>query len=318
MQNNPQGRKWQITVNNPSEHELTHDIIIAILEAFKFIYFCMCDEISNTGTYHTHIFIFFSSPVRFSTLKKCFPAAHIERALGSCAENRDYLRKEGRWAETAKAETSLPETFLEVGNIPDEREEKSPVMAEIIRQLEEGASTSEIIKCNPSVLFRAKDIDTARQTFLADEYASKNRDIEVSYIYGTTGVGKTRSIFEYYNASDICRITTYRGKDAMFDSYNGQPVLVMEEFHSQIPIQSMLNYLDRYPVYLPARYYDRIACYTKLYITSNISLSEQYTWEQQHEPEIYEAFLRRIHNIVRFFPNGETQIEKGGNPFEKD
>ena len=51
---------------------------------------------------------------------------------------------------------------------------------------------------------------------------------------------------------------------------------MLEEFHSQIPISAMLNYLDIYPLTLPARYTDRTACYTKVYITSNISLEEQY------------------------------------------
>ncbi len=38
----------------------------------------------------------------------------------------------------------------------------------------------------------------------------------------------------------------------------------------------MLNYLDGYPLKLEARYSDKTACYTKLYIISNISLEEQY------------------------------------------
>lgn len=53
-------------------------------------------------------------------------------------------------------------------------------------------------------------------------------------------------------------------------------MLVFEEFHSEIPISAMLNYLDIYPLMLPARYHDRIACYTEVYITSNIPLEDQY------------------------------------------
>ena len=34
----------------------------------------------------------------------------------------------------------------------------------------------------------------------------------------------------------------------------------------------MLNYLDIYPLYLPARYTDRVACYHHVYITSNAPL----------------------------------------------
>lgn len=35
--------------------------------------------------------------------------------------------------------------------------------------------------------------------------------------------------------------------------------LVFEEFHSQIPIGDMHNYLDIYPLMLPARYNDKVA-----------------------------------------------------------
>ena len=55
------------------------------------------DEIATTGTKHMHIFIYSKSPIRLSTLKNRFPVAHIDKANGSVTENRDYLRKEGKW-----------------------------------------------------------------------------------------------------------------------------------------------------------------------------------------------------------------------------
>ena len=66
----------------------------------------------------------------------------------------------------------------------------------------------------------------------------------------------------------------------------------------------MLNYLDIYPLHLPARYIDRVACYTKVYITSNIPLSEQYKAEQQSRPETWKAFLRRIHKVYAYHADG--------------
>ena len=38
----------------------------------------------------------------------------------------------------------------------------------------------------------------------------------------------------------------------------------------------MLNLLDVYPPILPARYSDKVACFTKVYITSNLPLNRQY------------------------------------------
>ena len=90
--------------------------------------------------------------------------------------------------------------------------------------------------------------------------------------------------------------------------------MVFEEFNSQIPIEDMLNYLDVYPLLLPARYSDRTACYTKVYITSNIPLDKQYRIEQIDRPETWKAFLRRIHNVTQYMADGSVwEIVKGGN-----
>ena len=68
----------------------------------------------------------------------------------------------------------------------------------------------------------------------------------------------------------------------------------------------MLNYLDVYPLSLPARYNDKVACYTKVYITSNISLNEQYKNIQTLRSETWRTFLRCIHKVIEYFPDGTT------------
>lgn len=46
----------------------------------------------------------------------------------------------------------------------------------------------------------------------------------------------------------------------------------------------MLNYLDIYPLMLPARYGDKVACYETVYIVSNWSLEQQYeTVQKEHK-----------------------------------
>ena len=122
----------------------------------------------------------------------------------------------------------------------------------------------------------------------------------------------------FLNPWEICRITNYRGtRGISFDGYNGQDVLVFEEFNSQVPIEDLLNYLDIYPLHLPARYNDRVACYTKVYLTSNLPLEKQYRAERWDRPEIWRAFLRRIHNVIEYLSDGSTvQHKKGGFPYD--
>lgn len=316
MGNNTQSRKWSLVINNPLEAGLDHAAIREILHRFSPAYFCMADEIATTGTYHTHIFLYSPSPMRFGTLKNRFPTAHLEKAYGSARDNRDYITKSGKWAETDKSETSVSGTFEEWGDLPTEKEEASPDKYRLLQSLREGMTSLEAVEDNPDRFYHYREIETVRQSILEDTYSTIMRQVEVTYLFGASGTGKTRGIFERHNPKSICRITDYGGKNGVrFDSYRGQEVLVFEEFHSQIPFSAMLNYLDIYPIMLPARYNDRVACYTTVYLTSNIPLEAQYQEIQRYQLETWYAFLRRIHNVIEYLPDGSTvQRKKGGFP----
>ena len=311
MSANPQSRKWMLTINNPKDCGLDHDGMTALLSLFCPDYFCLADEIATTGTFHTHIFIYAKSPIRFTTLKNRFPTAHIEKAFGSAKDNRDYIRKEGKWLDDAKAETSVEGSFYEFGTVPSEVEERDPKMYRLLQNVKDGLSTTEIIDEAPSFAFKSRDIDVLREAYLAEKYRIQNRALTVTYLFGASGTGKTSGIFKKHPASEICRITDYNGKNGIrFDAYHGQDVLVFEEFNSQIPIEAMLNYLDIYPLMLPARYNDRTACYTKVYITSNRPLNEQYIDVRRYRAETWNAFLRRIHHVYEYHADGTvTEIE---------
>ena len=171
MGSNSQSRKWALVINNPSEAGLDHSAIKEILQRFSPAYYCMADETASTGTYHTHLFFYAPSPVRFATIKNRFPTAHIEKAYGTVQENRAYIRKEGRWADTDKAETAVPGTFEEWGDAPPERAEKHPEMFRLVQNIRDGLTTTEIIDDNPAMAFRVRDIDLLRQTLTAEKYA---------------------------------------------------------------------------------------------------------------------------------------------------
>lgn len=306
----PQYRKYMITIQHPLAKGFDHDMIRDIVSTMKPSYWCMADEIATTGTPHTHVFIYRNSAIRVDTIQRKFPACHYDSCLGTCAENRDYLLKTGKWADTDKAETSVPGTFEEFGTMPTEREEKNPKDADLIDAIEAGVSTADIIRNDPSLAFRSNEIDVLRQTLTTERFRVENRELTVTYLYGPTATGKTRSIYAAHPAGDICRITNYGTNGVKFDAYHGQPVLVLEEFHSQIPLPDMLNYLDIYPLMLPARYSDRVACYTTVYITSNISLAEQYQLTQQVDHATWAAFIRRIVKVVEFLEDGTTSEHK--------
>lgn len=314
---NTQSRKWQLTINNPQEHDIARDGLIEKLKLFHPSYFCMADEIGESGTYHTHVYIVATSPIRFTTLKNRFPMAHIEKAFGTSHQNKDYILKQGVWADDKKAETSVEGTFFEYGEMPVEKKNRNDKMQEVINYIQDGKRTSEIVLDNPDLAFSIREIDTLQQTLKRDNMNKNFRDVEVTYLYGKTGVGKTHMIYHSHNPQDVCRITSYRKNGVVFDGYTDEDILVFEEFHSQIEIAEMLSYLDIYPLRLPARYNDRTAMYTKVYIVSNLALEEQYVNVQKRSPEVWRAFLRRINRIIELTEDGELIEYKGENKNEQ-
>lgn len=306
----PQSRKWGVTINNPDKVCLDREKLIAALGELPYLYACFCFEVGEKGTPHVHIYIYCPAPMRFSRIKKVFPTAHIERARGKHSENIDYITKSGKWAETDKAETNLPETFWESGEPPEDLPGKEDKKRKLIELVKSGMTDAEILEEDPSYAYQIKRINEIRQALIEAEFKAKDRDVQVTFVTGATGTGKTRDIHEMYGAENICRITTYRnGGLVYFDNYHSEDVLVFEEFSGQIPITDMLNFLDRYPLRLPARYTDRQACYTKVFITSNMPLDRLYPSVQYDSPETWNAFLRRISTVITYDDaGGKTEI----------
>ena len=306
---NFRSRKWQITINNPKDHGFTHENLKSILsEMQKTLYWCMCDEIGEQGTYHTHVYIALSQAIRFNTLKNNFPGAHFVAARGTSQENLDYIKKEGKWAKDKKKETNLPETFEEFGEIPMERPGTRNDLHDLYDMIAAGESNYDITKSNPEYMFNVDKIEKMRQIIKEEAFKDTFRDVQTTYIHGSTNTGKTRSVMDKYGYRNVYRVTDY---DHPFDSYKGQDVVLFEEFRSSLKLQDMLNYLDGYPLELPCRYANKIACYTKVYIVTNIPLSEQYKTIQYEHKETFAALLRRIHHVEDF-----TQKRNGLSPDE--
>ncbi|NLT62940.1 MAG: replication protein [Clostridiales bacterium] len=302
----PKSRKWQLTLNNPEEKGLDHTAIKNELSELKsIIYYCMADEIGlEQKTPHTHIFIAASSPIRFSSLKRRFPDAHIEQARGTSEENKVYIEKSGKWADDSKSDTSIEGTFEEWGEMPIERPGSRTDLDLLYQLIKDGKSNYEILEESASFILRLTDVERARQTVLVHNFRSDFRELDITYIWGTTGVGKTRSVMEYYEYENVYRVTNYSHP---FDNYSGQDVMLFDEYRGDFKIGELLNYLDGYPCDLPARYANKTACFTKVYIISNIDLSSQYPHIQIDQPETWNSLIRRIKKVIYITSGGRYE-----------
>ena len=314
MERDTQSRKWQLTINNPLEKGFSHSRIIEIVSGMKFvIYWCMSDEIGENQTFHTHVYLHGRGGIRFSTLKRLFEGAHFEMAKGTAQQNMEYVSKTGKWADSKKSETSVPDSFQEFGEMPIERQGRRNDLDDLYCMIKEGYSNYQILEMMPESILNIDKLDKVRQTIVQEKFRNSCRFLDVTYLWGDTGVGKTRSIMEQYGYSNVYRVTDYYHP---FDSYQGQDVIVFEEFRSGFLIRDMLNYLDIYPLELPCRYLNKVACYTKVYIVSNIPLRQQYSNVQREEPETWLALLRRIKDVKHYtklgVENQRIKIDENG------
>lgn len=298
-------RKWLLTIQESAIRAgMDHDGIIKALEKLKPDYFCLSDEIgAETHQLHTHVVLYRSSAIRATTIRKYFPGVHMDAMKGTLKEGRDYLLKTGKYEETEKAETSIEGTFYESGELPAEagqgKRSDLEAMMELVKQ---NYSDLEIIEANPNLVARLTTIRNYRQ-LLIEERAHDYRNMTVIYCWGKTGTGKTRGA--YADCEDISQsytVNDYSHSAGMFDAYDSAKcrVLILDEFRSSIPFNLLLSLTDGQYQVIMARYSNRIATHTKVWIISNIKLLEQYPNIQKEEPESWKAFLRRI-NTVRYY-----------------
>lgn len=294
---------YQLTINDPKKKGWTHGHILGVMRGnFKtLVYICMANE--QGSCYHTHIFVVFASRVRFSMVKRYFEEAHIEKCKGSVSDNVNYIKKTGKWEnDESKQEKIIEGTFEEYGTQPPDSKGKRSDMSELYRMILENMTNAEILAQNQDYILQIDKIDKVRTTILTERFKETVRiDLEVTYISGATGTGKTRDVLEKNGYSNVYRVTDYLHP---FDSYCCQPVICFDEFRSSLRLKEMLMYCDIYPIELPSRYANKYACYNKVYIISNWALEKQYSELQHEDNESWQAFLRRIHKVIIYDASG--------------
>lgn len=281
-------RRWCLTINNEERSLEELSEYIQNLEHFKYAIF-QREKGEKTETPHIQMFIIFTCGKRFSTIQNYFPRAHIEDAKGTNTQCRDYC---------SKSETRI-EGPVELGAFAEERARTD--ISNFMELVKLGTDYSDLEKLYPKLyLDNISKLDKIKENARLEKFSKILRDIEVTYIYGEPGIGKTSYIVNKYELGTFYSVPFY--KYGNFDNYNGEDIIVFDEFASQVDITLMNKLIDRYPMQLPSRYASKVACYTKVYIISNLPLSSLYP--NDRESGLYNAFLRRIHTVIKFDKKG--------------
>jgi len=279
---NPRHQGWIITIPYKDIEPWDDNRLELHLQQLKNIqyYAFQLEKSNNTELLHHQVYLYFGLRVSFITLKEYFPKAHLEARKGTHKQALEYVTKTDTRANPTRT----------WGNEPKQGERND--LADIIDLIEQGFTLQQIMLLHPGNYLRYRNnIEHALQNYKERIVENQFRKLTVTYVYGKTGVGKTSTIMKHYGFNKVYRVTDYKHP---FDTYQGQEIIIFDEFHSQIKIESMLNLLDGYPLRLPARYNDKVAQYTKVYIISNVTFDKQYPNIQKYSKETYDALLRRI------------------------
>ncbi|MDO4929097.1 MAG: hypothetical protein Q3976_08600 [Corynebacterium sp.] len=281
-----QSRGWVITAS--AEKFSREDIIEALGDYAGVV--GQLEEGKETGYRHWQLYVEHSSAIRFSTLQKKLPTAHLEPRCGSKAQAYEYCTK-----KDSRVPDELPVMVGRI-NVADNQGNRTDLQ-ELQQRILDGNETFEDLLTDfdcpawryPSqVRFLVQARDTQRQR----QEENQLRKLSMSYWWGAPGAGKTMRAWEETNGfHDTYRVTDYVHP---FDNYAGQSTLVLDEFAGQIPLAELLNLLDVYPTELGARYSNKFARYTRVIIISNLAPAALF---KNYEPARVQAFWRRVHSV---------------------
>lgn len=244
-------------------------------------------EVGEEGTSHLQGACILNKRWRFPALKKLegFRRAHIETMRGRPSDSKAYCSKED------------PSPF-EFGIMPVTQQGKRSDLAFVTDKIRDGSTLHTVAKEDPVAIVKFFKGLTVLRSLLQEPRSSPPK---VYWIWGPTGVGKTRSVFEftkkYGGGADQLWISACEGLK-WFDGYDGQQVAVFDDFrakHCSFPM--LLRLLDRYPVSVPIKgaFVNWIPKY--IFITCPYSPNDCFATRKQYKPEDLEQLHRRITKV---------------------
>ena len=315
-------RSWFIVFNNPENHGYSgepEEILNQLRDEWigdsttRTGMWAYC--ISAEGLRHVHM-VLEDVSIRFSTVKKAFPTAHLEPTLGSKKEAEDYIYKRGKFAE--KGEEIL--CVVKSGEIQGNQGQRSDL--KILQALiDEGKKPEEIFEMD--FAFRRYE-RMVREAFFQKrkKEVPPKRDVHVHLLVGQPGSGKSYTyvdLCEEYGEDEVYFMTDY-AQNGGFDHYAAEKILFMDEYKAQFPYGVLLTVLDGYKAQLHARYGNVWSLWSDVYITtvfSPESLYEMTVPESRRTMDSYAQFRRRIEDITYCCKTADGEFKKYTIPMSK-
>lgn len=230
---------------------------------------------------HLQGYVYFKNERYFNAIRKKIPNSNIKIALGTAKHNQTYCSKEGN--------------FQEWGTCPQQGKRNDLIAFR--DAILNGASEESLILDHAESFAKYDRFYQRVRNLVLKKEARKMITPEVNVIIGTTGTGKTHGVYANNDIEDIYKVEVGDGSSGsiFWDSYNGESVILIDDFHNNFKLDYMLRLLDKYPMKLNIKGGHTWKCAKKIYITSNINFNNWYP----NCPQVHrDALRRRITNIT--------------------
>lgn len=250
------------------------------------------------GRIHVQGYAEFAKPCRFQLAQALLgiTGAHCEARKSTREACIRYCTKE---------ETRQPGTFpallgtcatqpAAAGGEFKSRQGKRTDISAMVDSIKSGKRALECVEQDPDTYVKySRGFGEVRRLVQQAAATTIRSNLHVSVYWGAPGTGKTRAVYDKHGVENV--FTLVADNDAVwFDGYEGQDVLLIDDFKGWIKYSLLLKLLDIYPLRCPVKGSFTYASWTKVYITSNYAPD---TW---YSDVCVEALLRRVHTTKVF------------------
>lgn len=290
-------RAWCTTLNNPGAEEYEHFVGKVHRET---TYYIIGKEKGESGTPHLQGYMTFNRAKTLAWMKSHLSdRAHWEIARGDLDSNRRYCMKEG--------------DYLEGGTPPVKEQGKRTDIELAVASLRanDGDVQAMAMEHPEAYLKYAGNFEKLSQRFQKRSRMSGDgfiKDRKVIWLYGPTGVGKTRWVHGQEDSSQLW----ISGRDLRWwQSYDMEPAVLLDDFRGDFcKYHELLRILDKYQCTVENKGGSvSLQNVKRIYVTSCYHPRHVYDTRED-----IEQLIRRIDTIWYMDENGfRTDVTKTEN-----
>jgi len=273
-------RSFVFTLNNYSEDEVAS---LKSIDNVKWLIFGK--EVGRDGTPHLQGACVLGKQLAFSSVKKMpgLSRAHIEPMHGKPVDSLVYCSKEDK-------------DPYQYGTLPEPGKRND--LHDVVQLMKEGNSIRDIVNSDNIAAIACVVKYPRGLTFFANLARGERREAPVViWICGSTGIGKTRSATEF---ADLVADGDYwmsAGSLRWFDGYDGQRVVILDDFRTKhIEFSMLLRLLDRYALRVEVK--GGYVNWLPQFIIITAPFGPKEMWNLRRDEDL-EQLGRRVTHIIR-------------------